>query len=100
LTDLLVEEINRKRFGRKEYLSGNKVVIDTKTIKHIDLLEVATSIDKLISSGAFCIDEIRTTVGEEPLGTEFGKQHWITKNYTQIERGGDTETDVGNKASG
>lgn len=100
LTDLLMEEINRKRFGRKEYLSGNKVVIDTKSIKHIDLLEVATSIDKLISSGAFCIDEIRVTVGEEPLGTEFGKQHWITKNYTQIERGGDTETDVGNQASG
>lgn len=100
LTDLLMEEINRKRFGRKEYLSGNKVVIDTKTIKHIDLLEVATSIDKLISSGAFCIDEIRMTVGEEPLGTEFGKQHWITKNYERIERGGDTEADVGNKASG
>lgn len=100
LTDLLMEEINRKRFGRKEYLSGNKIVIDTKTIKHIDLLEVATSIDKLISSGAFCIDEIRVTVGEEPLGTEFGKQHWITKNYERIERGGDTETDVENKASG
>lgn len=100
LTDLLMEEINRKRFGRKEYLSGNKVVIDTKTIKHIDLLEVATSIDKLISSGAFCIDEIRMTVGEEPLGTEFGRQHWITKNYERIERGGDTEADVGNKASG
>lgn len=100
LTDLLMEEINRKRFGREEYLSGNKVAIDTKTIKHIDLLEVATSIDKLISSGAFCIDEIRTTVGEEPLGTEFGKQHWITKNYEKIERSGDTETDVGNKASG
>ena len=86
LTDLLSEEINRKRFGKEEYLAGNKMVIDTKAIKHIDLLEVATAVDKLISSGGFCIDDIRVAVGEEPLNTEFSRKHWMTKNYTPAEQ--------------
>lgn len=98
LSDLLMEEINRKRYGKAEYLKGNKLVIDTKAIKHIDLLEVATSIDKLIASGAFCVDDIRIAVGEEPLGTDWSRKHFMTKNYApaervvnDLERGGGTE---------
>lgn len=86
LTDLLAEEINRKRYGRKEVLSGSKLVIDTKTIKHIDLLEVSGSIDKLIASGAFCVDDIRKAVREEPLNTDFSKKHYMTKNYAPADQ--------------
>lgn len=86
LTDLLAEEINRKRYGRKEVLSGSKLVIDTKTIKHIDLLEVSGAIDKLIASGAFCVDDIRKAVREEPLKTEFSQKHYMTKNYAPADQ--------------
>lgn len=83
LTDILAEEINRKKYG-KEVLEGNYLVIDTKTIRHIDLLSVATQIDKLIGSGCFCINDIRKAVGDEPIDEPWAKQHFVTKNYQKV----------------
>lgn len=104
LCDMLQEEINRKRIGQTEYLKGTKVQIDTKVIKHIDLLSVATSIDKLISSGCFTINDIRETVGEEPINEDWANQFFMTKNYATVqelleslERGENIEEDLGTK---
>jgi HK97 family phage portal protein len=85
LCDMLQEEINRKRSGYKGFSEGTFLKIDTKTIKHIDLLSVASSIDKLISSGAFCINDIRIAVGDAPINEPWAWQHFITKNYSKIE---------------
>jgi HK97 family phage portal protein len=85
LCDMLQEEINRKRIGRDEFLKGTKVLIDTKAIKHIDLLSVSTSIDKLVSSGCFCVNDIRKVVGEEPIDEEWANQYFMTKNYATVE---------------
>lgn len=84
LTDLIQEEITRKRCGLDGFLKGIYLEVDTKTIKHIDLLSVATAIDKLIASGAFCINDIRKAVGEAPINEEWANQHFITKNYEAI----------------
>lgn len=97
LADMMQEEINRKRSGYLGYTKGTFLKIDTKTIKHIDLLSVSTSIDKLISSGAFTVNDIRELVGEEPIKEEFANQHYMTKNYATVEElmtaleGGDGE---------
>lgn len=85
LVDMLQEEINRKRVGQLEYIKGTKIDIDTKAIKHIDLLGVSTSIDKLISSGCFTINDIRKIVGEEPIEEEWANQFFMTKNYATVE---------------
>lgn len=85
LVDKLQEEIIRKRIGKAEYSKGTKVVIDTRNIKHIDLLSVATSVDKLISSGCFCINDIRKVVGEEPISEDWANQFFMTKNYATVE---------------
>lgn len=85
LCDMLQEEINRKRSGMAGVLAGTYVRIDTKCIKHVDLLSVATAIDKLISSGAFCVNDIRELVGEAPLDEPWAKKHFVTKNYETIE---------------
>ena len=81
LTDMLSEEINRKRSGYKGYISGTYIKIDTKQVKHVDLLSVSTAIDKLIGSGAFCVNDIRELVGEQPIDEEWANSHWITRNY-------------------
>lgn len=86
LTDLLAEEINRKRNGYDGFSKGNYLKIDTTTIKHIDLLSVSTAIDKLISSGAFSINDIRRLVGDEPIDDDFADKHFITKNYIEIDK--------------
>lgn len=106
LCDMLQEEINRKRIGQAEYLKGTKTVINTKTIKHIDLFNITAAIDKLISSGCFCVNDIRIAVGDEPINEEWANRHFITKNYATVEEllesleGGDNiEKDLGIKAS-
>lgn len=85
LCDMLQEEINRKRIGRTEFLKGTKIVINTKTIKHIDLFSVTAAIDKLISSGCFCVNDIRKAVGDEPISEEWANQYFMTKNYATVE---------------
>jgi HK97 family phage portal protein len=84
LTDMLQEEINRKRSGYVGFTAGTCVQIDTKQIKHVDLLSVSTAIDKLIASGAFCINDIRELVGEQPINEEWANQHFMTKNYATV----------------
>ena len=85
LTDMLAEEINRKRNGWDGFSKGTYLKIDTKQVKHIDLLSVSTAIDKLISSGVFCANNILELVGEQPIDEDWAKQHWITKNYMRVE---------------
>lgn len=84
LVDHLSEEINRKRSGYAGFAAGTFLQIDTKAIKHVDLLSAATSIDKLIASGAFTINDIRKLVGEQPIDKEFADAHWMTKNYSTV----------------
>lgn len=98
LTDMLSEEIIRKRVGRTDYLKGTYLQIDTKAIKHIDLLSVATAIDKIIGSGAYCINDIRKACGDSVIDEPWANQHFMTKNYSTVadllaalEGGGSTE---------
>lgn len=84
LCDMMQEEINRKRSGREAFLAGTKLQIDTKSIKHVDLLSVSTAIDKLIASGGFCINDIRKLVGEPVIDEPWAWQHFMTKNYSTI----------------
>lgn len=86
LCDMLQEEINRKRNGYEGFSKGTYLKIDTKIIKHIDLLGVATAIDKLIASGCFTINDIREAVGDEPIDEDWANQHWMTKNYETVEK--------------
>lgn len=85
LVDTLQEEIIRKRIGKADYLKGTKTKIDTTTIKHIDLFSVTAAIDKLISSGCFCVNDIRRAMGQEPIDEEWANKYFMTKNYTSIE---------------
>jgi HK97 family phage portal protein len=85
LCDMLQEEINRKRSGYAGLANGTYVKIDTRAVKHVDLLSVSTAIDKLISSGAFCVNDIRELVGEQPIDEEWAYSHWITRNYMPFE---------------
>ena len=85
LTDMLSEEINRKRNGYTGFSQGTYLKIDTKSIKHVDLLSVATAVDKLIASGCFTINDIRKAVGDEPINEDWANQHFITKNYSTVE---------------
>lgn len=82
LVDMLQESINRRRYGRDAYLAGDKLVIDTRAIKHVDILSSATSIDKLIGSGAFSVNDVLRLTGGQEIDEDWANAHWITKNYS------------------
>lgn len=84
LVKMLAEEINRKRIGRKGFSEGTYVQIDTRTIKHIDVVDAAPSLDKLICSGAKSVNEVRAILGDPPINEAWANAHFITKNYTDI----------------
>lgn len=85
LIRILEAEITRKSFTQSQVINGSYVKFDTTAIKHIDLLDVATAIDKLISSGCFTINDIRKTIGADEIDEPWANQFFMTKNYSAIE---------------
>ncbi|RVU60399.1 phage portal protein [Bacillus thuringiensis] len=78
----LSDEANMKFFEMNEYLSGQKIEI--KAVAYQSIFDLATSIDKLISSSAFTGNEIRLEVGYEVSDDPNLNTHHITKNYTRL----------------
>ena len=77
------EEATRKRYGANQFAKGNYIDVNTNCIQHIDIFEQATNSDKLLSSGLYCIDELRVKLGDTALGEEWSRAHYITKNYAE-----------------
>lgn len=75
------DELNRQLVTQKEYLNGTK--IDVRRITHRNIFDIATAIDKLISSGVFNGNEIRDEVGYEMTDEDIHKNYFITKNYQE-----------------
>lgn len=92
ICEMIQTENNRKRYGKTQIQKGSYMKIDTTTIMHMDIFDIAEKIDKLIASGMYCIDELRKKLGDAELNTEESRKHWITKNYTDLQtlEGGDT----------
>ena len=92
ICEMIQTEINRKRYGKSQVQKGSYLKIDTTTIMHIDIFDIAEKIDKLIASGMYCIDELRKKLGDAELNTEESRKHFITKNYEKLDglEGGDT----------
>ncbi|MDY2736105.1 phage portal protein, partial [Intestinibacter sp.] len=86
IADMLSEELTRKTTGGYEgWSKGDYVKVDTSTINHIDVLDVADNANQLIASGIFCIDDVLKLLGLQPLNTDFSRQHFMTKNYDTVE---------------
>ena len=81
----IANEINRKLYGQKLVKSGTYIAPNMAGIKYIDVFDVATSVDKLISSGAFCVNDIRVRLGMDTIDEPWAWQHWMTKNYAPTE---------------
>ena len=85
LADFLSEELTRKTADFVSWKKGNYVKVDTTCVNHIDIIDIANNIDKLISCGFACIDELRKTCGWSELNNDFSKTHFLTKNYESID---------------
>ncbi|SJZ89635.1 phage portal protein, HK97 family [Pilibacter termitis] len=87
LVSRLNDELSAQLFDEKEYLEGKEIKIIHSQKK--SLFDLASSIDKLISSGAFTRNEVRKELNYESV--EEGDEFFITKNYERTVKGGEDE---------
>lgn len=89
------EVLSTSFYGADEIIRGSKCVVDTSNIKHVDIFDISTSVEKLISSGFMNIDELRPFAGLNPTGRPEHQQYYLSKNYSTIDEimrtGGETE---------
>lgn len=81
VTKPLAQEITEKRNGKKEFVKGNFLLIDTTYAKHIDAITSANNIDKAIASGVLTPGKAQSYAGMLPSNEPFAKEHYLTKNY-------------------
>lgn len=84
LVDMLQEEINRKRNGFDGISRGTYLQIDTRNIRHMDIMKAPAEIEKLISSGVYCVNDIRLIMGDSIINEDWAWQHFISKNFGEI----------------
>lgn len=94
IAELLEDEINRKYYSKKEYLERTYLKIDISMVKYVDPVEIATALEKWLSSGTHSVNENRSFMDLEPIDEEWANKHYITKNYAETEqylKGGEGE---------
>lgn len=86
IASMISEELSAKLYdGYNGFINKNYVRLDTSDIRHVDILEMANAVDKVLSSGILSINEIRETIGYNVIEEEYANKHWMTKNYSLAE---------------
>lgn len=90
VTSIIEDGYNGSLIKKENFLNGDIIRVNKLNIKHFDIFDCATSIDKLISSG-FSHDENRYFLGIPETGEIWAQEHHITKNYGNVSEksGGD-----------
>lgn len=81
----LEDELNAKIFERKQFVAGDRLAI--RGVLPYDITEIADQINKLVSSGAFYVDEVRDALEYDELPDGEGKIIIRTKNYEEAKEG-------------
>lgn len=85
LAQMFEQEITVKRYGEKEFLKGNYMLIDTTTVRHIDAITSANNIDKSIACGVLNPEKAQKYCNMLPSSEEWAKHYYMTKNYQTAE---------------
>lgn len=102
IAHMISEEFTYQMHDPESIKDGWAIEADTTCIKHIDIFDLASAIDKLIASGFLSIDEVRTKAGLRGLDEPWSTAHYMTLNYTTAESAvaNADETGEGNKIGG
>ncbi|WP_042683121.1 phage portal protein [Anaerosalibacter massiliensis] len=95
IAKLITDEINRKMYCKKEYLSGTYVKMDTSMIKTVDIKEIANALDILTRIGVNSVNDSLRMLGRATLKEDWADERYVTKNYESVKemKGGDGDKD-------
>lgn len=75
------QEITKKVYGFEGFKKGNYCVIDTTTVKHIDVISSATNIDKAIACRVLTPAKAQAYCNMLPSNDKSANSYYLTKNY-------------------
>lgn len=81
IAEVISDQLNAKAVGEDGYIKGERIYVWTSNFKHVDVIDAASSLDKLRGIG-FTLDEIFKMVGYPAINTEFSAARALTKNYS------------------
>ena len=73
----------------QEYLSGNRLSVDTSAIEHFDIFANAANVEKIIGSGVKSVNELRALIGDAEIPEEWANGHFMTLNIGKANREGE-----------
>lgn len=85
---LITAEVNRKYYGKQNYLNRTFLQMDVKRIKDVDIEKMAKTAEILFRCGVHSANENRDMIGKGYLPEEWANQYYITKNYSEIQENG------------
>ena len=85
LAGLVESEFNRKFYKADERSKGNRIRVDLTKLQHIELLDSAAPIEKIVGSGFMTINELRRETGYPASDDPACDKHFITKNFGTTE---------------
>ncbi len=74
-------EITRKSYTQDEWAHGAHCDLDTSQIKHRDIYDAASDIDKLIADGVNSVNDTLRDFARDPINESWADEHLRTKNY-------------------
>ena len=86
LAELISDEVNRKYYGKQDYLARTYMRVNTSMIKASDIKDISGALETLLRIGAYTVDDCLKALGMEPLNTDWSTARFMTKNYEPIEQ--------------
>ncbi|SDZ19186.1 phage portal protein [Tindallia californiensis] len=84
IAELVEDEVNRKLYGKANYLNRTYMKMDTTRIKSVDITDIASSLDILTRIGANTLNDNLRILGREEIDEAWANERYITKNYEKI----------------
>lgn len=85
IAQMFSQAISEKRYGEKEFIRGNYLMVDTTYARHIDAISGAVNLDKAIACGVLNPYKAQRYCHQLPCEESWAKEYYITKNYQSSE---------------
>ena len=76
-------EACRIRLGKDRVLAGERIVFDSSNLIHYDIMENASSIQALIGSAAYSVNDVLRAIGKATIPEPWADKHYMTLNISQ-----------------
>lgn len=85
--DVIGKQVEREacriRLGKDRVLAGERIVFDSSNLIHYDIMENASSIQALIGSAAYSVNDVLRAIGKATIPEAWADKHYMTLNISQ-----------------